>query len=60
MDYQFQIQVCYYSDNDPYVPFSVEKKFADDISNKQIIIKDGGHINSESGYTKFNEILKEI
>ena len=52
--------VCYYSDNDPYVKFEVEKDFADKITNKQYIIKNGGHINSETGYTKFEEILKEI
>lgn len=52
--------VCYYSDNDPYVPFSIEKKFAQDISNKQIMIPNGGHINSESGYTSFEQILSEI
>ena len=52
--------VCFYSDNDPYVKFDVEKSFSDAIANEQHIIKNGGHINSESGYTEFNEILKEI
>ena len=52
--------ICFYSDNDPYVKFEVEKEFADEISSKQYIIKNGGHINSESGYTKFEEIIKEI
>ena len=52
--------VCYYSDNDPYVKFEAEKLFADTVSNKQYIIKNGGHINSESGYTEFEEILKEL
>ena len=28
--------------------------------NKQIIVKDGGHINSESGFNKFEEILDYI
>lgn len=52
--------VCYYSDNDPYVKYDIEKDFADNLTNKQYIIKNGGHINSETGYTKFEEILKEI
>ncbi len=52
--------ICYYSDNDPYVKFDVEKDFADTISNKQYVIHNGGHINSESGYTKFDEILKSL
>ena len=38
----------------------VEKEFADNVANEQYVIKSGGHINSESGYTKFEEILKEI
>ena len=52
--------VCYYSDNDPYVKYDIEKDFADKLTNKQNIIKNGGHINAESGYTKFEDILKEI
>jgi len=52
--------VCFFSDNDPYVKFEVEKSFADIVSNKQHIINNGGHINAESGYTKFEEILKCI
>ena len=52
--------ICFYSDNDPYVKFDIEKAFADLISNEQYIIKNGGHINAESGYTEFKEILKVI
>ena len=52
--------ICFYSDNDPYVKYDVEKSFADLISNEQYIIKNGGHINAESGYTEFKEILKVI
>ena len=52
--------ICFYSDNDPYVKFEVEKNFADTISSEQHIIKDGGHLNSESGYTEFEELLKYI
>lgn len=52
--------VCYYSDNDPYVPYEVEEEFANTISNRKYIIKNGGHINSESGYTSFDKILEEI
>ena len=52
--------VCFYSDNDPYVSYDVEKSFADTISNKQYVIPNGGHINAETGYIEFNEILKEL
>lgn len=50
--------VCYYSDNDPYVPFESEKEFADAITPVQIVIKNGGHLNAESGYNEFVDLLK--
>ena len=52
--------VCFYSDNDPYVKIEVEKEFADIVSNEQHIIKNGGHINAESGYTEFADILQVL
>ena len=52
--------ICYYSENDPYVKYEAEKKFADIIATNQIIIKDGGHLNSESGYEKFDDLVKYI
>ena len=52
--------ICFYTDNDQYIPYHIEKEFADKIANKQILIKDGGHLNSENGYLKFNEILEFI
>ena len=52
--------ICFYSDNDPYVKFEVEKDFADTISNEQHIINGGGHINSGSGYTEFKDILNVL
>lgn len=52
--------ICFYTKNDPYVPYELEKEFADTITNNQIIIEDGGHLNSESGYTEFKELIKYI
>lgn len=52
--------VCYYSDNDPYVDIENEKYFTKIVANKYYIIKGWWHINIESGYNKFPEILKEI
>ena len=52
--------ICFYSNNDPYVKFEIEKEFADTISSKQYIVQNGGHINEESGYTSFPEILDVI
>ena len=52
--------VCYYSDNDPYVKYEVEKDFANTIADKQYVVANGGHINVETGYTEFIEILTEL
>lgn len=52
--------VCFYSDNDPYVKYEAEKEFADTITENQIMIPGGGHLNSESGYTEFTELLQYI
>ena len=49
--------ICYYSDNDPYVKYEVEKEFADTIATEQVLIPNGGHINSESGYDTFEDIV---
>lgn len=52
--------VCFYSDNDPYVKYEAEKEFADTITDNHIMISGGGHLNSESGYTDFAELLKYV
>lgn len=52
--------ICFYSDNDPYVKYEVEKDFASKIADKEIIIPGGGHLNSESGYEKFEELLEYL
>lgn len=52
--------ICFYSDNDPYVEYEVEKEFADTITKNQIMICGEGHLNSESGYSEFLELLKYI
>ena len=51
--------VCFYSKNDPYVKYEVEKEFAS-IATKEIVIANGGHLNSESGYIEFKELIEEI
>ena len=49
--------ICYYSDNDPYVKYDVEREFADTVSNEQYCIQKGGHLNAESNYIEFKELL---
>ncbi len=34
--------------------------FASKVADKEIIIPNGGHLNSESGYEKFEELLEYI
>lgn len=52
--------ICYYSKNDPYVKYEAEEEFANTLTDKQIVIDNGGHLNSESGYTEFEELLKHL
>lgn len=56
-DYAGEI-VCIYSDNDPYVKIGACKDFASKTDAKEIIIPNAGHINSETGYNKFEEVLE--
>lgn len=52
--------ICFYSDNDPYVKYEVEKEFADTIATEQICIPNAGHINSESGFDTFEDIVNYL
>ena len=52
--------VVIYGDNDPYVPQKTLKDLADNLGVKPTVIKKGGHLNTDSGYTKFPMILELI
>ena len=52
--------ICFYSNNDPYVKYEVEKEFADTIATEQVLIPNAGHINSESGYDTFEDIVSYL
>lgn len=52
--------ICFYSNNDPYVKYKAEKQFADTITENHIMISGGGHLNSESGYTEFPQLLEYL
>ena len=52
--------ICFYSDNDPYVKYKTEKDFADKIATEQVFISNAGHINSESGYDTFEDIVSYL
>lgn len=49
--------ICFYSNNDPYVKQEAEKDFVDRIATEQILISGGGHINSESGFDTFEDMI---
>lgn len=51
---------CFISDKDPYIPFEIEKDFAEKCNAKLTIIPGGGHLNEESGFKEFPLLLKEI
>lgn len=48
------------SDNDPYVPQEILKHLADGLGVEPLIIKNGGHFNTDSSYIKFPLLLKII
>ena len=50
--------ICIYGDNDPYIPQSNLHEFAEKISAKEIVVQGGGHLNKESGYSKFDEMIE--
>lgn len=49
--------ICFYSDNDPYVKQEAEKDFVDTVATEKVFLPKAGHINSESGYDTFEEIV---
>ena len=52
--------ICFYSDNDPYVKFEAEKDFADRIATEQVLLHNAGHINAESGFDTFENIVSYL
>lgn len=53
-------RICYFSDNDPYVRFDKLKEFASLIDAQERLVSGAGHFNKNAGYTKFEELLKEL
>jgi uncharacterized protein len=51
---------CFAGDDDPYVPFAATKAVADQSGAELITVKKGGHLNAESGYSKFPLLLEKI
>ena len=51
---------CFYSDNDPHVPYNILKKYVQHAATKAFLVQGAGHFNTDSGYTKFPQLLKLI
>lgn len=52
--------ICFYLDNDSYVKYEAKKDFVDKIATEHVFIPNAGHINSESGYDTFEDIVSYL
>jgi predicted alpha/beta hydrolase family esterase/ribosomal protein S18 acetylase RimI-like enzyme len=52
--------IQFHGDDDPYVPLTHAKELAKKLDSELIIIKNGGHLNIESNYAEFPELLNRI
>lgn len=52
--------ICIYGDNDPYIPQEVFHDLSLAVGAKEVVIPNGGHLNKESGFISFEDILKYI
>ena len=50
-------RICFYSDNDPFIPIYTLEQFVSDIKGTPHKVPNAGHFNSASGYTTFFELL---
>lgn len=50
----------FHSASDPYVPMEKAEELAEKIRPNLHLISDADHFNTESGYTEFPELLKQI
>lgn len=52
--------ICLSGEKDPYVPFEQGKEIAESLAVAHIVIKGGGHLNAEFGYTSFPRVREEL
>lgn len=53
-------RVNFYGSNDPFIPKKYFEEFSNAIGAKTIIVENGGHLNSYSGFETFPELLEQI
>ena len=51
---------CFFGDNDPYIPQLYFKNFANVLNAKSHVVHNGGHLNSNAGFNKFDDLLKTV
>ncbi len=54
------VRVCISSDNDPYIPLEVSKELARKFDAESIVVRGGGHLNKDSGFSTFPLIKEKI
>lgn len=52
--------LCIYGDDDPYISQEMLHSFSSKLKAKEVIIKNGGHLNKNSGFSIFEEIMEYI
>jgi len=52
--------VLFHSNNDPFVPLQKGKDLEEKLGAEMVIIPNGAHFNSNSGFTKFPQLLEKI
>lgn len=55
---QVEKSFVFYGDNDPYVPQEVLADLAAKLDVAPIIVHNGGHLNTEAGFTEFPALLE--
>ncbi|MBU0530377.1 MAG: alpha/beta hydrolase [Candidatus Aenigmatarchaeota archaeon] len=50
----------FHSDNDPYIKLEKAEELAEKLGVDVILVKNAGHFNKASGYTKFELLLEKI
>lgn len=48
------------SDNDEFISINISKELSNNLNAELTIVRNGGHLNSKSGYDKFPELLRYI
>lgn len=52
--------ICLSGSNDPYVPIEQGRWIADSLNVEHMVVKGGGHLNAEFGYTNFPLLIEEL